>query len=389
MRGRHIAAVVRKDLKKTIREPAALFIILLFPFVLTLIFGVSFGGIGGDQNVAYKVGVVDLNAAGPAYHWSADFVANLSESGLLNVQAAADNATAQADLSVGNLQAVLVIPADFGLSCDSFLTNPTNASAWTNTTLGLYLDRGSLVATQAIPPIVSQALAQTLAGGQTVTQTLPVTLGTASLVAVAKKTAFDFMVPGLFAYGAIFLTMTVGASFTVEREEGLLRRIQTTPLTSSEFMVAQVASNMILAVAQVGIVFGSAFLIGYRPDAGLLGLAMAFVLVSVFSLACVGFGLITATLARSSGAATGIAFLFVLPQMFLGTFVTAAAPTAFSQAAGQFVPAYYVTDALTNLFLRGADPAAASILLDLGIVAAIGVLVLLLGIVLFRQYGRR
>lgn len=388
MNGRRIAAVVRKDLKRTVREPAALFIILLFPFVLTLIFGVSFGGIGGNQPTAYKVGVVDLNAAGPAQHWSADFVANLSTSGLLSLQAYADNATAQRDLGVGDLQAVLVIPADFGTSCDSFVLNPTDASAWTYTSLGLYLDKGSLVATQAIPPIVLQALAATLNGGHAVAPELPVSLGTASLVAVTRKTAFDYMAPGIFAFGAIFITMTVGGSFTVDREEGLLRRINTTPLTAGEFMVAQVASNMVIALAQVAIVFASAFAIGYRPDTGLFGLAFAFLLVSVFSLACVGFGLITATLAKSSGAATGIAFIFVMPQMFLGTFVSSAAPTAFSEAAGHFIPAYYVTDALTNLFLRGTSPTSGNVLLDLGMVAAIGVVTLAAGIVLFRRFGK-
>jgi hypothetical protein len=66
----------------------------------------------------------------------------------------------------------------------------------------------------------------------------------------------------------------------------------------------------------------------------------------------VGFGLITATLAKSPGAATGISFIFIIPQMFLGTFVGfAMSPSA--QAAGRFVPSYYVTDALTSLLLRG------------------------------------
>ena len=47
-----VAAMVRKDLKATVREPAALFILLLFPVMLTLIFGVTFGGIGGRAGAA-------------------------------------------------------------------------------------------------------------------------------------------------------------------------------------------------------------------------------------------------------------------------------------------------------------------------------------------------
>jgi hypothetical protein len=66
---------------------------------------------------------------------------------------------------------------------------------------------------------------------------------------------------------------------------------------------------------------------------------VAFVLVLLFSLSNVGFGLITASVAKSSGAATGLSFLFVLPQLFLGTFVGASLSST-AQVAGKFVPSY-------------------------------------------------
>ena len=97
--------------------------------------------------------------------------------------------------------------------------------------------------------------------------------------------------------------------------------------------------------------------------------------------------MIAATLAKSSGAATGIAFLFIMPQMFLGTFVGAALSPG-AQAAGKFVPSYYVTDALTSLFLRGALVSSPTILLDLSVVSISSMLALLSGILLFRKYGK-
>ena len=97
--------------------------------------------------------------------------------------------------------------------------------------------------------------------------------------------------------------------------------------------------------------------------------AFAFILVLVFSVSNVGFGLITATIAKSSGAATGLSFLFVLPQLFLGTFVGASLSGG-AQIAGKFVPSYYVTDALTSLFLRGAALRSVTVLLDLAVVSA-------------------
>ena len=383
-----VGAMVRKDLKATVREPSSLFILLLFPVMLTLIFAVTFGGIGGTGATTYRIGVVDLNAAGPSAHWSADLVGNLTATQILQVKDYTDNVSAQADLAVGNLQAVLVIPADFGASCDAYRASPSNASAWLYTSLGLYVDRGSMVATQAIPPIVSQALVRTLENPVSASSGLPITVGSPSLIEVARRSNFDYLVPGIFAYGAIFITMTVGGSFSSDREDGRLRRLNTTPLTAGEFMTSKVVSNMVVGIAQVGLIFAVAFGVGYRPGTDLVGLALAFLLVSVLAVACVGFGLITATLARSASAATGIAFLFVIPQMFFGTFVSGMAPSAVTASVGQFMPAYYVTDALTNLFLRGVAPSNLVVLGDLVWVSVAGALVLAVGIVLFRRFGR-
>jgi len=181
--------------------------------------------------------------------------------------------------------------------------------------------------------------------------------------------------------------MTVAQSFTEDREKGLLRRINTTPTTPTEFMMSQAISNMAAALIQVALVFAMAYLVGYRPYIDVVSFTLAFIIVSIFALCNVGFGLITAAMAKSSGAATGISFIFIMPQMFLGTFVGAAlSPSA--QVAGKFMPSYYVTDALTSLFLRGAPVSSPTILLDLSVVTIISIISLLLGILLFRKYGK-
>jgi len=388
MNRQRIGALVRRDLQRTVREPASLFILLLFPVALTVVFAAIFGTLGGSGPTTYQVGIVDLNAHGPGAHWSQDLVENLTATEILETREYPDNASAQADLQVGTLQAVLIIPKSFGASSDAYRADPTDESGWVFSTLSLYVDQGSLVATQAIPPIVAQGLARTLEGTRAISTPLPVALGTPSLVAITHETAFDYMAPGLFAYGAIFITMTVGTAFSGDREAGRLRRLSTTPLTAAEFMTSQVLSNMVLGVAEVGLVFGAAFAIGYRPEGGPAGIGLAFLLVSVLAVACVGFGLITATLASSASASTGIAFLFIMPQMFLGTFVTAMASSSILASAGRFVPAYYVTNALTDLLLRGAPAGNPVVLADLSMVSLASVLILAAGILLFRRFGR-
>ena len=387
MNFQRVFSLVKKDLKKMVREPATLFLIILFPVVLTLALGASFGAFGGTESTTYQIGVVNMDSAGPYQQWSQHFIGNLTDTEILKIQDFSDNETAQTDLIQGKIQALLVIPENFGQSCNSFWNAPTDPSLWVNTTVQLYLDSGSMFATQAIPPIIQQVLAATVYGVQPISIPRPIQIGSPSLIQASKTTMFDYMAPGIFAFAAIFLTMTVAQSFATDREKGLLRRINVTPTTPTEFMTSQTISNMLVALIQVALVFTMAFLVGYRPNGNAASFALAFVIVLIFALCNVGFGLITATIAKSPEAATGIAFIFIMPQMFLGTFVGTTLSSS-AQVAGKLMPSYYVTDALTSLFLRGAPISSPTILLDLAVVSIYSVIVLLLGIVLFRKYGK-
>jgi ABC-type multidrug transport system permease subunit len=179
--------------------------------------------------------------------------------------------------------------------------------------------------------------------------------------------------------------MMVAQSFTQDRENGMMKRIRITPTTPTEFMASQVLSYMVIALVQAVLVFVMVYFMGFTPDVGITVYVVAFTIVLVFSLSNIGFGLITATISKSSGAATGLSFLFVLPQLFLGTFVGSSLSSA-AQVAGKIVPSYYVTDALTSLFLRGAAITSPAVLLDTAVVSVSCIAILAVGIVLYGKY---
>jgi ABC-2 type transporter len=148
-----------------------------------------------------------------------------------------------------------------------------------------------------------------------------------------------------------------------------------------------VVAYLFIGLFQALLVFASAYALGYRPAADVEGVSMGMLIAVIFSICNVGFGLITAAVAKTAGAATGISFAFLLPQMVLGTFVgTALSSTA--QAAGKFVPAYYVTDALTSLFTRGAAATSAAVLTDLLSVSAFSIIIFSVGVFVFKRFGR-
>ncbi len=381
MKLQRITALVKKELKKTVREPAVLFMIFLFPVIFVFAFGASFGGVGGSQTVTYHIGVVNLDQATSA-NASQTLLTELDNTKIIDMHLYSSNQTAQNDLSQGTVQAVMVIPSNFSQSINAYKAAPNDPSQWINTTVQLYLDQGSLVATEAIPPIIQQSLLSI--AGQNQQAKSPLQVHTASIVQEKTNSALDFIAPGMFTFASIFLIMTVAQSFTQDRENGMMKRIRISPTTPSEFMASQVVSYMGIALIQAALVFAMTYALGFRPEVGAGTYGFAFLLVLLFSLSNVGFGLITATISKSAGAATGLSFLFVLPQLFLGTFVGASLSSG-AQVAGKFVPSYYVTNALTSLFLRGAVVTSPIILLDLTVVSVSCVAILAVGIVLYAK----
>ncbi|MFX1311663.1 MAG: ABC transporter permease [Promethearchaeota archaeon] len=196
---------------------------------------------------------------------------------------------------------------------------------------------------------------------------------------------FDSMVPGLFAYACIFIIMTVAQSFADEREEGLLKRMNTTPMTSGEFMGSNIISNMIIAMIQVIIVYLLSILMGFEYNGDFSGIVLAFLIIALFSLSSVGLGLITATISKTSGIATGISFIFILPQMFFGTFIPI---TSNTRIIAMFLPSYYVTDALISIF-AGDSLTNINILVDLAFVSTISIVIIIIGIQLFKKFGNK
>jgi len=194
--------------------------------------------------------------------------------------------------------------------------------------------------------------------------------------------SINSVVPGLIVYAVIFLIMTIAQSFSSEKQEGLLKRLNTTPMTSAEFMGSQIITNMLISIVQVAIVFTLAYFLGFRPDSGIGGILLALPVTAIFALSSVGLGLITATVSKTPEAATGISFVFILPQMFFGTFIPI---TSTTQQIATFVPSFYLLDALRMIFEGNWMKTA--FFLDLSAISIVSILVVIIGIILFEKYG--
>jgi len=193
---------------------------------------------------------------------------------------------------------------------------------------------------------------------------------------------FDFLVPGTMGMAVIYMTMMVAMALCTYREAGLLKRLETTPASASTYLGSLVVANVLIGVAQGLIVLLLAVALGFSPQIDLAGLALTALYLALLSAAAVGFALLTASIAKNSGAASGLSMIFVLPMMIFGTWLT-----GFSEmtiAISRFTPNYYVTEPLTWLF-QGAPLSAGILWKDLLILTGIAIAASAAGIELFKR----
>ena len=199
---------------------------------------------------------------------------------------------------------------------------------------------------------------------------------------VPGMTHFEYLLPGVMGYAVIYMGMMVALALVDYRQVGLLKRVEATPVSPTEYLGSLIIANMFIAVFQGLIVLLVARLLGFEPQGGVLGLLIAIIFLALLAIAAVGLGLITAAVAKESGAAAGLAALFIVPMMMFGTFL--AVFSDMTRNIARFMPNYYLTDSLSDIFHTGSvsDPV---ILQNLLILAAISLVVVIVGIQLFKK----
>ncbi len=94
-------------------------------------------------------------------------------------------------------------------------------------------------------------------------------------------TWFDMSAPGLVAMAVLVGISTVATLFAFERSTGILRRLDTTPVSRSTILLSGGAAQIIFSAIQITILFGCLPLFGVNtsPDANWI---LAFTIISIF-----------------------------------------------------------------------------------------------------------
>lgn len=383
---RKIFLIGMKDLRLAFRDPTALLLMLLAPFLLTLGMGFVTGAIGGGGNTGLQempVLVVNQDAGelGRALVevFQSPELAELVEPTLLD-----DPAAARAQVDDDQTSAAVIIPPGF---TESIIPVAGQANSGEMRQIEVYANPARPTSAGIIQTIVEEFVGRVeigrIGGEVAIEQMLesgllpadPQALAAAgeelgrqmasdeaafSTITIRKTRAVNeatqfnimaYMAPGM---ALMFLMLAVsygGRTLLTERAQGTLPRLLVSPTAVPQILAGKVLGIYLTGVAQITIlVVASSLLFGLKWGDP-LGLA-ALILAVVFG--ATGWGVLLTTIVRTPGQAANLGTALMLIFGILGgSFISLNdLPEAF-QAASLITPNAWGLDGFTTLALGG------------------------------------
>jgi ABC-2 type transport system permease protein len=128
---------------------------------------------------------------------------------------------------------------------------------------------------------------------------------------------FDWMAPGLFVFATLLIAMGVATAVARETEGGNIERLKTSKMRSADFLLGMLIPWSALGALQVVLLFGTAIVMGFHWQGGVVALLFAIAVGTLSTVAAVALGLLLSTAVKSERQATGVGPLVVVPLAFL------------------------------------------------------------------------
>ncbi|MGB5257283.1 MAG: ABC transporter permease [Woeseiaceae bacterium] len=164
----------------------------------------------------------------------------------------------------------------------------------------------------------------------------------------------DWVLPGILGMNMMFSCMFgVGYVVVRYRKNGFLKRLRATPLTSLEFITAQVASRMVLIMGITVFVYtGTHLFLDTRMDGNFFTL---FLVALVGAISMVSLGLVISARVTSEELAGGLLNLINWPMMLLsGVWFSLEGAGEFVQNLAKIFPLTHVLTSARAVMLDGA-----------------------------------
>lgn len=356
MNMRVIAANLVVSMKSFYREKTVVFFRIAFPVILILVFGTIFMD---KDNLSFDLCVQDLDQT----TLSNQFVKGIEHSEKFKIATIdpALNADQYAKDHKTNL--ILVVPKDFEKSA---LQRTVFRDPAAFVTLTMVYDPSSTSVSAKM-----QTLDAVLVVINQETIESPPFIKSDKRSILAKKFRFiDFFVPGIIAMAVMTSSLFGAVNLNAElRQKGVLRKLATTPITRTDWILSNILYQFILAALSTVVIL----LVSYAVFSVRLKINVwlpVFVVLDVFAF--VGLGMMLTRVAKDAESAAAAANAFMFPMMFLsGTFFPVEMMPDFLQKFARILPLYYVNEGLRASMVSVDNLAALQYAAVIGVFAAV------------------
>ena len=356
MNPRVVGANLVVSLKSFYRAKPAMFFTIAFPILLILVFGALFMN---QDNMSFDLYVQDLDHTDS----SEQLVKTLELEGkfkVIRIEPAVNAAQYTRDYKSS---LVLTIPKGYE---GSFLQRTALNDPGASVTLAYLYDPSSSLVSMKMQILnsVFDRINQKMSGK-------PPFIRSAETSILAKKYRFiEFFVPGIIAMSVMVLSLFGTVNLNTElRQKGVIRKLSTTPITRTDWILSNILYQFILAVLSTTamlLVSYAVFSVSLQINAWL----PVFMLLDVFAF--VGIGMIITHFTQEAESAAAAADALMFPMMFLsGTFFPVEMMPEFLQKFAKVLPLYYVNEGLRASMVSVDNMAALRYAAVIGIFAAV------------------
>ncbi len=126
----------------------------------------------------------------------------------------------------------------------------------------------------------------------------------------------QYLAPGIVVQTVIFITVYTGVGLNSDIKKGLYDRFRSLPMWQPSPLFGALAGDVFrYSVASI-LILVMAFIIGFRPAGGLVGVVLAVALVLVFCFAVSWLWIIVGMLVKSPESVMTTSFIFLMPLTF-------------------------------------------------------------------------
>jgi ABC-2 type transport system permease protein len=341
---RKMWAIAVKEFRQIGRDRRTLMILLFVPAFFLLLYGYALNF--DIRNIRLVVHDQDRSSE------SSELISAFVNSGYFDLTAVATNAEDITRLIDRNeVRAALVIPPSFG----------RNAATGRPTAVQVIIDGDNANTATTVMGYV-MALVSSVSARYEVQARLapptgpPLTIEPRIWYNPELRSAL-FLVPGLIAYIAM-LTAVVSTALSVvrEKEVGTMEQVRMSPVGPVAYVIGKTIPYFFISLASSMLIVALAMALFGLPMRG--SWAMLLLVVSLFLVGALAFGLLISTIAETQQVAFQVALLTsYLPTLMLSGFIFPISnmPT-FLQVVTHIVPARYFLVALRGIVLKGVGP---------------------------------